>query len=63
LGEVEAGIVASLLGVPFAIVSGGIGCIVGMAFIVLKWPDLRHYNGDEHLAGNAAPANGPGAPA
>jgi MFS family permease len=63
LGEVEAGIVASLLGVPFAIISGGIGCIVGMALIVLKWPDLRHYNGDEHLAGNAAPANGPGAPA
>lgn len=50
LGEVESGIVASLLGVPFAIVSGGIGCIVGTALIVLKWPDLRHYNGDEHLS-------------
>jgi MFS family permease len=63
LGEVEAGIVASLLGVPFAIISGGIGCIVGMALIVLKWPQLRKYNGDEHLIGNGSQADGPGAPA
>jgi MFS family permease len=48
LGEVESGIVAFLLGVPFAIVSGGIGCIIGAVFIVLKWPQLRTYNGDEH---------------
>jgi MFS family permease len=54
LGEVEAGIVASLFGVPFAIISGGIGCIVGTALIVLKWPDLRRYNGDEHLSTAAA---------
>jgi len=49
LGEVESGIVASLFGVPAAIISGGIGCVVGAAFIVLKWPQLRTYNGDEHL--------------
>jgi MFS family permease len=49
LGEVEAGIVASLFGVPFAIISGGIGCLVGALLIVLKWPVLRSYNGDEHL--------------
>jgi len=49
LGEVESGIVASLFGVPAAIISGGIGCIVGTALIVLKWPQLRTYNGDEHL--------------
>ncbi len=47
LGEVEAGIVASLFGVPFAIVSGGIGCIVGMFLILWKWPQLVAYNGDE----------------
>lgn len=47
LGEVEAGVVASLFGVPFAILSGGIGCIVGMALIVWKWPQLISYNGDE----------------
>ena len=49
LGEVEAGVVAQLFGVPFAIISGGIGCIVGMLLIVLKWPKLRIYNGDEPL--------------
>jgi len=53
LGEVESGIVASLFGVPAAIISGGIGCIVGTAFIVLKWPQLRTYNGDEHLQAKA----------
>jgi len=47
LGEVEAGVAASLFGVPFAIVSGGIGCIVGMALIVWKWPQLISYSGDE----------------
>ena len=41
LGEVEAGVVAQLFGVPFAIISGGIGCIVGMLLILLKWPQLR----------------------
>ncbi len=53
LGEVESGIVASLFGVPAAIISGGIGCIVGAGLIVLKWPQLRTYNGDEHLQAEA----------
>jgi MFS family permease len=48
-GEVESGIVAALFGVPAAIISGGIGCIVGTALIILKWPQLREYNGDEYL--------------
>jgi MFS family permease len=47
LGEVEAGVVAQLFGVPFAIISGGIGCIIGTVLIILKWPQLRFYNGDE----------------
>jgi len=44
LGEVEAGIVAQLFGVPFAIISGGIGCILGMLLISLKWPKLRTFD-------------------
>jgi MFS family permease len=51
LGEVESGIVASLFGVPFTIISGGIGCIIGAGLIVLKWPQLRKYKGNEHLTG------------
>jgi MFS family permease len=58
LGEVEAGIVAQLLGAPVAIISGGIGCIVGMWLIVRKWPFLLSYNGDEHLPkGAGVPAD------
>ena len=52
LGEVEAGVVAQLFGAPFAIVSGGIACVLGMTLIVRKWPALQTYNGDEpSLAG------------
>jgi MFS family permease len=47
LGEVEAGVVGQFFGVPFAIISGGIGCIVGVFLIVLKWPQLRFYNNEE----------------
>jgi MFS family permease len=50
LGEIEAGAVAQLFGIPFSIVSGGIGCIVAVALIVRRWPQLRHYNGDEPIA-------------
>jgi MFS family permease len=49
LGEVEAGVVAQLFGAPFAIISGGFGCIVGMVLILRKWPFLLSYNGDEHM--------------
>ncbi|MBI5963422.1 MAG: MFS transporter [Chloroflexi bacterium] len=56
LGEVEAGLVATAFGVPFAIISGGIGCILGLGFVAWKWPQLMAYNGDEPtLAG--APAD------
>jgi len=54
LGEVEAGIVATLFGVPFAIISGGIGCIVGMLLILRKWPQLLTYNGDEPILAGVA---------
>jgi MFS family permease len=55
LGEIEAGVVAQLFGAPFAIVTGGIGCILGVGLIARKWPQLRQYNGDEpSLAGATA---------
>ncbi len=56
LGEVEAGAVAQIFGVPFAIVSGGVGCIIAMVGIVRKWPMLLTYNGDEP-APEAVPAD------
>ncbi len=40
LGEVEAGVVAQFLGTPFAIISGGVGCIVAAFWIARRWPQL-----------------------
>jgi MFS family permease len=50
LGEIEAGAVAQFFGVPFAIVSGGIGTILGVWLVVTIWPTLPKYNGDEPVA-------------
>jgi MFS family permease len=47
LGEIEAGAVAQFFGIPFAIVSGGIGTILGVWLIVTIWPELPRYSGDE----------------
>jgi MFS family permease len=55
LGEMEAGSVAQFLGAPFAVITGGIGCIIGTLLIIRKWPQLIKYNGDEPiLAGSSA---------
>ncbi len=47
LGEIEAGAVAQGFGVPFAIVSGGVGTILIVALIASRWPVLLRYSGDE----------------
>ena len=47
LGEIEAGVVAQLFSVPFAIISGGVGCLLAVGWIARRWPQLRHYDGDE----------------
>jgi MFS family permease len=47
LGEIEAGVVAQFFGVPFAIISGGVGTILGVWFVASRWPALVRYNGDE----------------
>jgi MFS family permease len=47
LGEVESGLMAQVLGVPIAIISGGIGCVLATWIVVKKIPQLWNYNGDE----------------
>ena len=49
LGEMEAGLVAQLLGVPFAIISGGVGCVLAALFVLKRFPQLLHFSGDEVL--------------
>ncbi len=53
LGEIEAGLVAQFFGAPFAIVSGGIGCILGVFWVIGKWPHILRYNGDEPMLAGA----------
>jgi MFS family permease len=47
LGEVESGLMAQILGVPFAIISGGVGCVLATWIVVKRIPQLWNYNGDE----------------
>ena len=44
LGNVEAGVVASLAGVRFSIVSGGIACIVGTVLVAALMPAFLRYD-------------------
>ncbi|GAB4399602.1 MAG: MFS transporter [Anaerolineales bacterium] len=57
LGEIEAGAVAQAFGAPFAVVSGGVACILGVWWIARRWKALPAYNGDEATA-----AGGPASP-
>ncbi len=47
LGEMESGLVAQILGVPFAIISGGVGCVLATWVVVKKIPQLWNYQGTE----------------
>jgi len=47
LGEIEAGAVAQFFSVPVAIISGGVGTILGVWLVASIWPSLVRYNGDE----------------
>jgi hypothetical protein len=43
LGAVESGFVAALTNAPFAVVSGGVGCLAVVALVAAKLPALRRY--------------------
>jgi len=49
LGEMESGLVAQILGVPFAIISGGVGCVLAALIVVKRIPQLWQFNGDEQI--------------
>lgn len=46
LGELESGVVAALLGAPFAVVSGGIATILLTLWVARTFPRLRRYEGE-----------------
>lgn len=46
LGAAESGFVAALTSATFAVVSGGLGCLVVVALVALRIPALRRYRTD-----------------
>ncbi len=53
LGEVEAGLVAQLFSAPIAVISGGIGCILAVIWVVRKWPAITSFSGEEPIRAGA----------
>lgn len=43
LGDVEAGVAASLVGAPASVVVGGVACLLGTAAVATGFPSLRRY--------------------
>jgi MFS family permease len=43
LGDIEAAIVASLTSPQFAVVSGGIACVLGVWVVARRFPELAHH--------------------
>jgi MFS family permease len=48
LGEVEAGAVASLIGAPLSVVTGGVGCVAAAAIALVIAKNLRRYDGESY---------------
>ena len=46
LGELEAGLVASLFGAPVAIITGGLATVLLTGLIAWRYPSLRNYKGE-----------------
>jgi MFS family permease len=47
LGELEAGVVAALIGAPLSVVTGGLGCLIAVVWIAWKVPMLRQYDEED----------------
>jgi MFS family permease len=56
-GELEAGLVAGWLGAPFSVISGGIGCLIALAWVVRQWPQIWRYDQSPELETRPAPAS------
>lgn len=49
LGDVESGLVGSLAGARFAVLSGGLACVAGIAAVVLAFPALLAYDAEQAI--------------
>ncbi|MDX6689156.1 MAG: hypothetical protein QOG15_613 [Solirubrobacteraceae bacterium] len=55
LGDIESGVVASVVSPRFSVVSGGVACVVGAGIVVAAFPALARYDKDAAIAAQAAP--------
>jgi hypothetical protein len=46
LGAAESGFVAAMTDATFAVVSGGVGCLLVVAIVAWRLPELRRYRVD-----------------
>jgi MFS family permease len=63
LGEMEAGLVAQIWGPVVSVVTGGIGCLIAVAWTRWRYPELAAYRGDEVVSLEAAATDGARSPA
>src|SRR5580698_10060116 len=56
LGDVEAGVVASVVGTTASVLSGGLGCVAGALVIARLLPEFRRQRAAEPAAGTTRPA-------
>jgi hypothetical protein len=54
LGDIESGAVASAVGVRASVVSGGLLCLLGVAAIMMAFPELARYDTHDWLGEPAA---------
>jgi MFS family permease len=54
LGELEAGLVAQAWSAPFSVVSGGLGCLLAVAWVAWRTPALRGYRRETPAVRGAA---------
>jgi hypothetical protein len=62
VGDVEAGLVGGVLGLPFAIVSGGLACVAAAVAFAVKVPTFAGYVAQPGPPGPAASDMAAGAP-
>ncbi len=49
LGDIEAGVVGGLVNLPFAIISGGVACVVGAGVFAARVPSFANYVRTIHI--------------
>jgi hypothetical protein len=54
LGDIESGVVAGATGARFAVVSGGILCVLGVAAVVAAFPALLRYDAGDWIASSTS---------